>query len=369
MAIFKKFRIAYLSLERPHEGSAAFTHVNEIIRGMLKIGHSIDLYAPANSGKRLSNWVFYRFIASLVIQARLIFHWRAYDAVYVRGHYLAAPVAFLARLTGKPICHEVNGPFTDLAVTHPWTRYIDRPLRMLQRFQYRWADGLVAVTPQLERWLRSEGCMNAIVVVPNGANLSNFNPKLSQYPGLPEKYVIFFGGFARWQGIPVMLEAASDPAWPKDVAIVFVGDGQLRAEVEEGARANKNVLYVGKLRHTEVGKAVVGAIAGLVPKIRASDSDDTGLFPVKLFEILACGVPAVVTDYPGQADLVRSADCGLVLPPFDSKALAMAVAKLAADPVEAAAMGRRGHELIVRSHSWEQRATQTADLLAQLVHR
>ena len=66
----------------------------------------------------------------------------------------------------------------------------------MQRLQYRWADALVAVTPQLQRWLRLEGCTNPIEVVPNGANLDYFNPGLSKRTGLPPRYVVFFGGFA-----------------------------------------------------------------------------------------------------------------------------------------------------------------------------
>ncbi|MGD0023421.1 MAG: glycosyltransferase [Xanthobacteraceae bacterium] len=358
-------RIAYLSIERPHEGNAAYTHVHEIVAGLRRRGHDVDLYAPPDSDEDRSAGLPSRIVTALALQARLMGRWRDYDAIYVRGHYLAAPLALLARLTGKPIYHEVNGPFTDLAVTHPWTRHIEGPLRALQRFQYRWADGLAAVTPQLERWLRSEGCESKIAVIPNGANLDRFNPDLPRRPGLPERYVIFFGGFARWQGIPVMLDAVRDPAWPKGVMLVLAGDGQMRPEVQEAARGSEKIVYLGKLRYSDIGAAVAGAIAGLVAKTRGSDSDDTGLFPVKLFEILACGVPAIVTDYPGQADLVRSADCGVVLPPNDAAALARAVAKLADDPGTAAVMGRRGHEIIVRLHSWDQRAGQTAGLIAQ----
>ena len=57
--------------------------------------------------------------------------------------------------------------------------------------------------------------------------------------------------------------------------------------------------------------------------------------PNAVGEALACGKPVIVTDYPGQADLVRSADCGIVIPPDDPEALAAAVAKLANSPATA----------------------------------
>ena len=48
--------------------------------------------------------------------------------------------------------------------------------------------------------------------------------------------------------------------------------------------------------------------------------------PLKLFETLACGIPAIVSELPGQADLIREGRCGLVIPCNDPTALARAVA-------------------------------------------
>ena len=89
----------------------------------------------------------------------------------------------------------------------------------------------------------------------------------------------------------------------------------MRPEVEQAALKTPRLQYLGRLPYREVGAVVAGAAASLVPKIRDNDRNETGLFPVKLFEIMACGVPAIVSDYPGQADLVRRGRCGLVVPP------------------------------------------------------
>ena len=149
--------------------------------------------------------------------------------------------------------------------------------------------------------------------------------------------------------------------------MVFVGDGQLRSAVEEATHSNPYIRYIGKLPYPEVATVVVGALAGLVPKTRQNDRENTGLFPVKLCEILACGKPVVVTDYPGQADLVRFVDCGLIIPPDDPEALAAAVAKLANSPEAATEMGRRGYKSVRREHSWKQRAQETAALIAKTI--
>ena len=367
--IMNPVRLAYLTLEAPREGQASYTHVFEIVEGLRRRGLKVDVYMPSYADRFELPNLIRRLLEHSRLQGRLAMKWRGYDALYVRGHNLAFPVALLARVTRKPIVHEINGPHLDIAVTYPWIWPFHGLLNWMQRVQYRWADALVAVTPQLQRWLRSEGCTNPIEVVPNGANLDYFNPGLSMRTGLPARYVVFFGGFARWQGITTMLDAVQHPSWPSDVFLVIVGDGQMRPEVERAALQTPRLQYLGRLPYREVGGVVASALASLVPKIRDNDRDETGVFPVKLFEIMACGVPAVVSDYPGQADLVRRGRCGLVVPPGDAAALAVAVGELAANPDTARAMGQRGYELVVREHSWDARALQTAHVIEQVLRK
>jgi len=354
-------------LEAPRQGQASYAHVFEIVQGLRRLGFPVDLYLPRYTAWAERPNLVRRFLEHIWLQVSLIVNWRRYDLIYVRGHNMAFGAALVGRLTGKPLIHEVNGPHLDINVTYPWTRHFNGVLQWLQRTQYRWAHALVPVTPQLQQWLRTEGCLGMIEVIPNGANLALFNPDRERRPGLPARYAVFFGGFARWQGIATMIKAVSHPAWPSDVALVLVGDGQMAPEVREATSRNSKVLYLGRLPYADVGSVVAGALASLVPKTREDDSDRTGLFPIKLFEILACGVPAIVSDYPGQADLVRAAQCGLVVEPGDAGALARAVADVAGDAATQRAMGQRGHSLIAREHSWDCRAGQTAALIERIV--
>jgi glycosyltransferase involved in cell wall biosynthesis len=89
--------------------------------------------------------------------------------------------------------------------------------------------------------------------------------------------------------------------------------------------------------------------------------------PLKLFEALACGTPAIVTDLRAQADLVREGECGLVVPVGDADALAHAVAALAADPDRRNRLGEAGAQLVAAEHSWPARAADTASILRQAI--
>ena len=98
------------------------------------------------------------------------------------------------------------------------------------------------------------------------------------------------------------------------------------------------------------------AVAGLVPMNRGDGRSNLGLSPLKLYETLACGVPAVVSRFPGQAQFVEVNACGLVVPPENPANLACAVRELFNQPSEARDLGVRGRLAILAGHSWDHRA-------------
>ena len=62
--------------------------------------------------------------------------------------------------------------------------------------------------------------------------------------------------------------------------------------------------------------------------------------PKGLIEAAACGLPLVTTDMPGCREVVTDGVEGLLVPPRDAKALAVAIGRLAEDPALRARMGK-----------------------------
>ena len=92
-------------------------------------------------------------------------------------------------------------------------------------------------------------------------------------------------------------------------------------------------------------------------------------FALKLYESMASGVPVIVPERAGSATTVREHDSGMIVPPDDATAVAVAVAALAADPVRAAQMGRRGRAAVEAHYSWSVRARATAAVLDTVLER
>lgn len=358
-------RIAYLCLQATREGQASRSHVHEIIRGLRGRRCEVKLYEPdyVTTGSEPS--AFGRLVEFVKVQWRL---WRAKpsDVLYVRWHFGTWPMAMIAKWQGTPVIQEVNGPYNDLFVAWPWTRRLSWLFKAVMRLQLRRADAVIVVTPQLVDWVKKEAGHDRIHIVSNGANTQRFRPGLRRPRGveLPDSYVVFFGALARWQGVDVLLNAVAAEAWPREIGLVVVGDGVDAKKVRTAAARMKRIMYFGTRPQRQLAKIIANSRASLSPKV--GDWNATGLFPLKLFESLACGVPVIVSDFPGMADLVREHQCGLVVPPEDANALANAVAQIANNLELAAEMGGRGRHAVETEHSWDKQAEKTLTVIKSI---
>lgn len=348
----RKARLCYLALDVPHRGQASFIHVHEMVENLRKRGWRLDLYAPAPGSASRRPGMLVRLLDQARVMLRIMAKLGDYDAIYIRAHFLAWPVTFAARRKGLVVVQEVNGPYADVIVSNPWLKPLARAIARLYRSQYRRSDHVLPVTKELADWLRQDGVTRPVTVIPNAANTDLFRP-IPHAPARP--FVVFVGGLTFWHGVDLMVGAVRHRSWPAGVELVVIGGGAREADIAAAERAGAPIRWLGIRSNAEIPHLMAGALAGLIPTTNPSGRSSTGVLPLKLYETLACGIPAIVTDLPGQADFVRAGHCGLVVAP-NAAALAGAVAHLHANPEEARAMGLRGAELISRAHSWAARA-------------
>jgi len=353
----------YLCLQATRQGQASYSHVREILSGLQRMGVNARLFEPSHVKSAKRPDIFSRLLGFFSTQCRLIFSKKP-DVIYVRWHFATIFVALWAKVNKIPVIQEVNGPYDDLFLSYPWTRRFYRFFVYLMRQQLLCADAVITVTPNLRDWVISEVSHTNVHVVTNGANTFIFHTKSSFFDEiiLPDRYVVFFGSLSIWQGIDVMINALHSDMWPCDVALVVVGGGVERKKIKDAVKSFKSLLHYDPVQQCILADVIRNSLCSLSPQI--GQRSLTGLYPLKLFESLACGVPVIVSDWPGMADLVREHQCGIVIPPGDSNALAYAVAELAADPVSARAMGLRGAAEVRKNHSWEAKAEDTYKIIS-----
>jgi glycosyltransferase involved in cell wall biosynthesis len=265
---------------------------------------------------------------------------------------------------GVATIQEVNGPHED--AVNAWSalarggKYVEK----INRRQIRQASAVITVTPQMADYISRDVGRPDSFVVPNGADVARFKPVLTRPKTMPPNYVILFGALAPWQGIETAMDATQEAIWPASVKLVIVGDGLMRDSVQR--RVSENIVYLGSKPYRAMPEIIGGAVASLLPKSSRHHSE-SGLSPLKLYESMACGVPIIASDLPNLASTVKGASCGLVIPSENPTALAEAVRWLVEHPAEAKIMGINGRDASVAHHSWQQRATETAEILASVV--
>lgn len=368
-------RIVYLSLQSTSPGTAAHAHVHEIIAGLRKRGMEVELHDIRYPTKLPGIWM--RFWTSVALQAKLAWRLatgRRTDLLYVRFHLMSFLAVYFARIWLIPVVLEVNGIPDDFFQIWPSLERIRSFVLLTSKSQCRLASRICTDTSGRASWLeRNFGIgRDRLTVIPNAANTKLFHPiekpelLWRELHGL--NYCLFVGALSRWHGLEVMLDALVSDKWPKNLHLVIVGDGQMREEVLQQSRSLKALIYLGSIPYTHVPRVINGSLFCL------SVIDDPsrvrhGASPLKLFEYLACGKPVIVSEMPGQVELVSHLECGLIIPPGDAEALCEAAKKLMNEPELRESMGRRGLLAVQKDHSWDQRSEVLCKMLEGVIGR
>jgi glycosyltransferase involved in cell wall biosynthesis len=76
--------------------------------------------------------------------------------------------------------------------------------------------------------------------------------------------------------------------------------------------------------------------------------------PNKLFQYMAAGIPVVASDFPHIRTIVEDCGAGICVDPTQPGEIALAIRRILADPVAAAAMGSRGVAAVRDKFNWAQ---------------
>jgi glycosyltransferase involved in cell wall biosynthesis len=140
-----------------------------------------------------------------------------------------------------------------------------------------------------------------------------------------------------------------------DVALVVVGNGPLLPRLEEAAREGPaGAIHVTGFR-TDVARILAGADFFTLSSRREG-------FSYALLEAMSLGLPAVVSDAPGNPEAVG--DAGIVVPYGDVAGFAAAFGRLAGDRPMRRALGAAGRGRAASSFGLEEMLRRTQEVYA-----
>lgn len=303
-------------------------------------------------------------------QLRALCLTHAFDVIHTHSSKTGLLGRLAGRLAGVPlVIHTVHGYAFPAARTRRERRFY----LGLEWLGARLCDAMI-VLKEDDRKLAQQRLgvpTDRLILLPNGVDTERFRPRLTEERQRLRETLLnisadtlaigMVGRLWRQKNPHCLVEAASRILRDArvDVRFFLIGDGELRESLEQ--------------RIAELGLGDRARILGwredmpdLLPAldIFVLPSRWEGL-SLAILEALACGLPVVVSDIPGNRDLVDIDRDGLVFPDDDAAALATALTRLINDAELRHAFGQAGREKVLRYYRLEQRIERIRDFYLQ----
>lgn len=383
-----------LYLHRTQAQGVEGVHIGEIVKAMRRLGHTVRIVSPvgdrfgdeaaAGAAKPTGMRKLYGFVTRHLPEVafellELAYNLKAVrdirrharpddvDAIFERYAIFGLAGAYVARRWGKPLYLEINYT-SQSALVRRRSRLLQPLARALDRRLFRQAAGLFAVSSYLKDHLVRDFGVPAdkVYVLPNAADPDVFDPARIAAAPADGRLIGFVGGFYRWHGLPLLLEAftriAPDFA---DARLLLIGDGPMRSEIERRVASNglrERVLLPGRMPHAALPAQMASFHVGVMP-----DSNDYGS-PMKIFEYMAMGKPVVVPDYGPLRDCVSDGEEGFIFRPGDAADLARCLARLLDDAALYRRMAERARRRVLERHNWRRNAETILQTMTTRVH-
>ena len=282
-----------------------------------------------------------------------------FGLIYERHALFLASTAWLARLRGVPLIVEVNELVGDARVRkQPWLSFIARGF---DKFVFRHARGIVVVSPYLKRRIQALGITESkILVLPNAVDGEAYaqpadGSGIRKRLGLEGKVVVgFVGWFVAWHRLDLLLEVfASLAAARPDLRLVLVGEGPLRAELEQQIKelgVEGRVVFLGVLPHGEIPAAIAAMDVCVVPHSNEYRS------PIKLFEYMGQGRLVVAPATEPVEMVIRNGENGLLFSAGDKDSLTRALVRGVDDASWREQAGKQARCDVLQHYTWRQNA-------------
>lgn len=259
------------------------------------------------------------------------------------------------------------------ALRNPVLRFV---ARRLERFFYRWAKRIVALSPGMRDGIVDAGAApSKVSVIPNASDLDLFSPDVDpgdtrQRLGLGDAFVCtYFGAMGEANDLVPVLEAAKllQDQGTEGITFVLHGNGKHRDDLERRATAQglRNVVFSPQVPDkTAVARLVAASDVAMtiyknVPVLYTCS-------PNKLFDTFAAGRPAIVNTPGWLQSLVEDNDAGVYAPPGDPAALAERVKYLRDNPEIVTRQGLNARALAEREFDRAMLAQRLLEVLEEV---
>jgi glycosyltransferase involved in cell wall biosynthesis len=349
-------------------------HVQEVIRGFLRHGAEVDLFATRLGGDVPEDLRFVRLHllpalpggapdarekAAIAANRSLDAALRRcgpFDLVYERYSLWSFAAMDYAAEAGLRSVLEVNAPLIE--EQSRYRELADRSsAEAVAHRVFSAAATIIAVSRGVADYVvRYPNLRGKPHVVPNGVDPARFPPIMrASMPAARRTFTVgFVGTLKPWHGVDVLVDAFTMLHRVAPVSrLLLVGDGPERAAVEARLDA------AGVREHAHLAGAVtIDRVPGLLASMDVAvapypDQPDFYFSPLKVYEYMAAGLPVAASRIGQLVDLIQHGQNGLLCEPGDPAALAATLERLRLDPLLCGRLGASARQKVLRYHTWD----------------
>jgi glycosyltransferase involved in cell wall biosynthesis len=384
---------------RTQGAGAEGVHISSMIKGFEELGYSVSVVGPPgvtlNPNRTMSGsssfvgrffgvvarktpQIIFEFVEiayNLISFPRLLKFVRSNKPDFIYERYsLYCLVGVLVSASSKtPIILEMNDT-VDMDRSRQGRKLIMVSLaQWFERFIMNRATLLVVVSTYLKSFLVEKGIPpEKIVVTPNAVHADIFDPSrfdreaIREKRSLNQKVVVgFVGAFVKWHRTDLLIQALARviPTHPNVVGLL-VGSGveeercKLLA-IESGIC--ENVLFSGQVPHESIPEYVFAMDMGVMPGSNVFGS------PMKIFEYMAMGVPAIGPRYSPIEEIIDDGVNGYIFTPEDLNDLTKTILQFVDSSDLRKEFGSAARKKILSKHLWSHNAANAVDGLARVI--
>ena len=218
-------------------------------------------------------------------------------------------------------------------------------------------SAIITVTePMLERFRKHKIPSVAICNFPDLQVMLRIKDRVNQCGDSNCFSIIYTGRLSKAKGFTTILQAMKLVVEQEPTAIcAFLATmdnlawlDEAHSEIMDMLHSKGALLFLGRLPHHEVFEYMQVSAIGWKPGPLYQEGIST-----KTIEYMACGKPVIVSDLPLTADIIREAQCGILVEPCDASAHASAILYLLNHPEEAKQMGENGRKAVMEKYNWK----------------
>jgi glycosyltransferase involved in cell wall biosynthesis len=174
----------------------------------------------------------------------------------------------------------------------------------------------------------------------------------------------YIGSISQTRGIIPLINSLAESKLNLDLAGIY-SDETIKNMVNQSVGIEL-VNYHGILSRLEISKLLSSVKVGMVTLLPTPSYIEA--LPIKLFEYMLAGIPVVASNFPLWEMIIKRHNCGLLVDPQDSHAIAQACLWLINNPQQASQLGENGKQAVLKYYNWEHEQSLLLDFYESIIN-